>query len=53
LKHPYKKVLNTIIARKHFVRSHSIHVTFTLLLAMFLYKAWWRPYWAKRCSSFV
>jgi hypothetical protein len=20
---------------------------------MFLYKAWWRPYWAKGCSSFV
>lgn len=35
------------------MRSHSIHVKFTLVLAMFLYKAWWRTYWAKRCSSFV
>jgi hypothetical protein len=35
------------------VRSHRIHMPFTLLLAMFLYKAWWRSYWAKRCSSFV
>jgi len=30
-----------------------IRIRFTHLLAMFLYKAWWRIYWAKRCSSFV
>jgi hypothetical protein len=35
------------------VRSHRICVTFTLLLAVFVYKAWQRPYWPKSCSSFV